>query len=43
MDERALDDIVALLPPLLQALDRLGFVARYFDPAWYVEGIGRGR
>lgn len=37
MDERALDDIVALLPPLLQALDRLGFVARYFDPAHYAE------
>jgi phospholipase/carboxylesterase len=37
MDERALDDIVAILPPLLQALDRLGFVARYFDPAHYGE------
>lgn len=35
MDERALDDVVALLPPLLQALDWLGFVARYFDPAHY--------
>lgn len=27
-----LDDIVAVLPPLLQGLERLGFVARHFDP-----------
>jgi len=33
MDARELDDVVAVLPPLLQALDRLGFVARYLDPA----------
>ncbi len=37
MDERYLDDVVAILPPLLQALDRLGFLARYFDPAHYGE------
>ncbi|MBL8554484.1 MAG: hypothetical protein JNL41_09420 [Phenylobacterium sp.] len=37
MEERELDDIVALLPPLLQAVDRLGFVARYFDPSQFGE------
>lgn len=37
MDERELDDIVALLPPLLQAMDRLAFVARYFNPAQFGE------
>jgi phospholipase/carboxylesterase len=30
--ERELDDLVAFLPPLLQALERLGFVARYLNP-----------
>lgn len=35
MDARELDDVVAVLPPLLQALDRLGFVARYLDPAHF--------
>lgn len=35
MDDRTLDDIVALLPPLLQALDRLGFVSRYLHPAHF--------
>ena len=33
MEERELEDVVALVPPLLQALDRLAFVARYFNPA----------
>lgn len=33
MEERELDDLVALLPPLLQALERLGFVSRYLNPA----------
>jgi phospholipase/carboxylesterase len=37
MDARELDDVVAVLPPLLQALDRLGFVARYLDPAHFAE------
>lgn len=37
VEERELDDIVALLPPLLQAVDRLGFVARYFNPSQYGE------
>ena len=32
MSDRATDDIVALLPPLLRALDRLAFVARYLHP-----------
>lgn len=35
MDDRTLDDIVAVLPPLLQALDRLGFVSRYLHPAHF--------
>lgn len=35
MDDKTLDDVVAVLPPLLQALDRLGFVARYLDPAQF--------
>jgi phospholipase/carboxylesterase len=30
-----LDDIMALLPPLLQSLEALGFIARYLDPARY--------
>lgn len=32
MSEHATDDIVALLPPLLRALDRLAFAARYLHP-----------
>lgn len=32
MEERELDDLVAFLPPLLQALERLGFIARYLNP-----------
>lgn len=32
MEERELDDLVAFLPPLLQALERLGFVARHLNP-----------
>jgi phospholipase/carboxylesterase len=32
MSETVVDDIVALLPPLLQALESLGFVARYLHP-----------
>lgn len=31
--EAAVDDIVALLPPLMHALEALGFIARYFSPA----------
>jgi len=32
MSEAVVDDIVAVLPPLLQALAALGFVARHLDP-----------
>ncbi|WP_296600562.1 hypothetical protein [Phenylobacterium sp.] len=32
MQERELEDLVAFLPPLLQALERLGFVSRYLHP-----------
>jgi phospholipase/carboxylesterase len=32
MSEAAVDDIVAVLPPLLQSLEALGFVARYLNP-----------
>jgi phospholipase/carboxylesterase len=31
--EAVVDDVVALLPPLLHALEALGFIARYFNPA----------
>jgi phospholipase/carboxylesterase len=37
VDARELDDVVAVLPPLLQALDRLGFVARYLAPPHFAE------
>lgn len=32
MDERAVDQLAATLPPLLSALEALGFVARYLNP-----------
>jgi phospholipase/carboxylesterase len=32
MSEAVVDDIVAMLPPLLQALEALGFVARHLNP-----------
>jgi phospholipase/carboxylesterase len=32
MDERAIDDLAAALPPLLAALEALGLVARYLNP-----------
>src|SRR5882757_8906327 len=32
MTEAVVDDIVAVLPPLLQSLEALGFVARYLNP-----------
>jgi len=32
LEERELDDLVAFLPPLLQAVERLGFVARHLNP-----------
>jgi phospholipase/carboxylesterase len=33
MSEQALDDLTALLPPLLRSLEALGFVARYLNPS----------
>jgi phospholipase/carboxylesterase len=33
MSEAVVDDIVAVLPPLLQSLEALGFVARHLHPA----------
>src|SRR5690349_13976621 len=32
MSEAVIDDVVAVLPPLLQAVESLGFVARHFHP-----------
>ena len=32
MSEAVVDDIVAVLPPLLQSLETLGFIARYLNP-----------
>ncbi len=32
MSEAVVDDIVAVLPPLLQSIEALAFVARHFDP-----------
>jgi phospholipase/carboxylesterase len=32
MSEAVVDDIVAVLPPLLQALEALGFIARHLNP-----------
>jgi phospholipase/carboxylesterase len=32
MSEAVVDDIVALLPPLLQSLEALGFIARHLNP-----------
>jgi len=32
MSEAVVDDIVAVLPPLLQTLEALGFIARHLNP-----------
>jgi phospholipase/carboxylesterase len=32
MSEAVVDDIIAVLPPLLQSLEALGFIARHFNP-----------
>lgn len=37
MDDKTLDDVVAVLPPLLQTLDRLGFVSRYLHPGHFAQ------
>jgi phospholipase/carboxylesterase len=33
MDERPIEDLTATLPPLLAAMEALGFIARYLNPA----------
>jgi phospholipase/carboxylesterase len=35
MSEAVLDDIVAVLPPLLQSLESLGFIARHLNPPYF--------
>ena len=35
MSEAVVDDIVAVLPPLLQTLEALGFIARHLDPSQF--------
>jgi phospholipase/carboxylesterase len=35
MSEAVVDDIVAVLPPLLQSLEALGFIARHLDPSQF--------
>ena len=32
MSEAVVDDVVAVLPPLLQSLEALGFIARHLNP-----------
>ncbi|NOJ40237.1 carboxylesterase family protein [Bradyrhizobium australiense] len=44
MSEAVVDDIVAVLPPLLQSLEALGFIARYLNPPDFdrvMEAAGR--
>jgi phospholipase/carboxylesterase len=44
MSEAVVDDIVAVLPPLLQSLEALGFIARHFHPPSFdrvMEAAGR--
>src|ERR1700752_652522 len=44
MSEAVVEDIVAVLPPLLQSLEALGFIARHFYPASFdrvMEAAGR--
>src|SRR6201996_9223489 len=44
MSEAVIDDVVAVLPPLLQSLETLGFVARHFHPPSFdrvMEAAGR--
>jgi phospholipase/carboxylesterase len=43
MSEAVLDDIVAVLPPLLQSLESLGFIARHLNPSHFdqvMEAVG---
>ena len=44
MSEAVIDDVAAVLPPLLQSLEALGFVARHFHPPSFdrvMEAAGR--
>ena len=44
MSEAVVDDIVAVLPPLFQSLEALGFVARYLNPPDFdrvMESVGQ--
>jgi len=44
MSEAVVDDILAVLPPLLQSLEALGFIARHFHPPSFdrvMEAAGR--
>ena len=43
MSEAVVDDIVAVLPPLLQSLEALGFVARYLNPPDFDRVMAGGR
>jgi phospholipase/carboxylesterase len=40
MSEAVVDDIVAVLPPLLQSLETLGFIARHFHPPSFNRVMG---
>jgi phospholipase/carboxylesterase len=40
MSEAVVDDIVAVLPPLLQSLEALGFIARYLNPPDFADIMG---
>ena len=41
MSEAVVDDIVAVLPPLLQSLEALGFIARHLHPPTFGRAIFR--
>jgi phospholipase/carboxylesterase len=43
MSEAVVDDIVAVLPPLLQSLEALGFIARHLNPPDFGTSIRRDR
>ena len=43
MSEAVVDDIVAVLPPLLQSLEALGFIARHLNPPDFDAGHGSRR
>src|SRR3979411_564728 len=42
MSEAVVDDIVAVLPPLLQSLEALGFAARHFNPPDFAAVMAAG-